>query len=534
MISANIKNVYVQANGYGGGSRGVGMVWADTTNSTVENMLVEAPVFNGAKNSKETYGYGSISYMCGAKQNNFLPTYYRNVYVISPEILTKLPRRNYQVDAENREAGAVVPEGFKAHYLSGVYRYDDESAMRAANLDFGGVSTEYFAKVDGVLTWKGKQSAELDESLLDAKISMFSAMDGDVDLHAAFGADKTQTVVLKKAMQGSSALTVEGNKILGVRPSLIREDGYVVGVKTVAVTLIGEVDGVEKSAYVGLQAYTKVIDEATDLEIFHDTAADYKKDTNPQDGYYILSKNIDASKYEHAIYSSGYNVTGMNVEQVSKNNYATGLRGAFDGNGYTISGITLSSHGLFGHVNGGVVKNVAFKNVKFGSWNSYCCVLASYIADARIENVYVQINGFSARPNYVGLLCIDSCNSTMKNMLIVAPQYTGTATNGYGSMSAWNGTKDPSLEKQYAENTYENVFVVSKTPLTVRSQAGRAYVVDAQNRANTVVSSCTTFTVNGVYRYDDYTALNTAGNTYQGFNEYWTVVSGQLVWQGKK
>ena len=532
MISANVQNVYIQTNGYGGGRNGVGLAWYDSTNSTMENILVEAPTFNGASNSKNSQGYGSLSALCGGAHWNFLPTYYRNVFVISPEPLTVLGRSKYQVDGENREEGAVVPDGFKAHYLSGVYRYDTKSAMQNDKLQYNGLSSEYWTSVNGVLTWKGKQSVDLDESLLDAKISMFSADDGDIDLAKAFNVSSSQNVTLEKAYQGSRELTVQGNKILGVKPQMIRQDGYIVGVKTVAVTLVGKVNGVEKSAYVGLQAYTKVIDEATDLAIFHDDAPEYTKGTNPQDGYYILSKNIDASNYQHALYSSGYNPMGMNVSQVSVNNYATGLRGTFDGNGYTISGITLSSYGLFGHLNGGVVKNVAFKNVKFGSWNSYCCVIASYVADALIENVYIQANAFAARPNYVGYVCVDMCNSTMKNVLIVAPEYTGTATNGYGSISAWDGTKDITYSNPFVANTYQDVYVVSKTPLTVRKE--RKYVVDAQNRANTIVSDCTTVTVNGVYRYDDYTAMNAAGNKYTSFNSLWKNVSGQLVWQGRQ
>ena len=534
VMDATFTNIYVQTNGYGGGRRGVGTVWCDSINCTVENMLIETPDYTGKTDTtKASNGYGSISYMCGEKANtSWAPTFYRNVYVVSPTILTYLGRRSYQVDGENRQVGAVVPEGFKAHYLSGVHRYDTVADFQAANIEYSGIPDMYWSTENGVLSWKSKAAPALDESTLDAKITMFSAADGDIDLKKAFGASASQTVVLTGAMQGGQVLTVDGNKILGVTPKIIREDGYAMGVGLVALTLMGTVDGVEKSVYIGVEAYTKVIDEASDLAIFHDTAETYTENTNPQDGYYILANDIDASNYTHAIYSSGYNVVAMNVSMLSTNNYATGLRGTFDGNGYTIDGITLSSHGLFGHVNGGIVKNVAFTNVKFGSWNSYVCVLASYVADARIENVYVEVDAYGKRPNYVGLLWVDSCNSKISNVLVEIPAaYTGTCTNGYGSMSAWNGTIDPKITNNYAANTYENVYFISKTALTVRSE--RNYVVDASNRADTVVGTCTTYTLSGVYRYDDYASMKAANNAYATLGELWTVTNGQLVWVGK-
>lgn len=534
VMDATFTNIYVQTSGFGGGRRGVGTVWCDSINCTVENMLIETPDYSGKTDStKSSNGYGSISYMCGEKANtNWAPTFFRNVYVVSPTILTYLGRRNYQVDGENREVGAVVPEGFKAHYLSGVYRYDTVADLKAANIEYNGIPDTYWSTENGVLTWKSKAEPALDESTLDAKITMFSADDGDIDLHKAFGASAGQTVVLTGAMQGNKPLTIEDGKILGVTPKLIRENGYVTGVGLVALTITGTVDGVERSRYIGVEAYTKVIDEASDLAIFHDDAEKYTENTNPQDGYYILACDIDASSYTHALYSSGYNVVGMNVSMLSSSNYATGLRGMFDGNGYTIDGITISTHGLFGHVNGGTVKNVAFTNVKFGSWNSYVCVLASYVADARIENVYVEADAYGKRPNYVGMLWGDMCNSSVKNVLMEIPAaYTGTCTNGYGSVSYWNGTIDPTMTTNYAANTYENMYVISKTALTVRTE--RKYVVDASNRADTVVGDCTTYTLEGVYRYDDYAAMKAASRDYTAFGELWTVTDGQLVWVGK-
>lgn len=67
-------------------------------------------------------------------------------------------------------------------------------------------------------------------------------------------------------------------------------------------------------------------------------------------GYYMLADNIDASGIEFA---AGYAWTNAR------------FKGVFDGNGKTVSNIMVGEGGIFGAVEGAVIKNVNFKNVLF-------------------------------------------------------------------------------------------------------------------------------------------------------------------------
>jgi hypothetical protein len=354
---------------------------------------------------------------------------------------------------------------------------------------------------------------------------MFSAMDGDIDLVKAFGAKEGDAVVLTKAYQEGRVLTVEDGKIKGVEPVFVMKDGRKDDVAVVPVTLIGTVNGESKTVSVGLKAYTRVIDEATDLAMFTDTDANTAYDSvlaNSFDGYYILGDNINASAYTHIAYAWA---ASMGTEQVRANKYFIGLRGTFDGNGYTIDGITLSEGGLFGTINGGVVKNVSFTNVKLGI-TAYGALLCWYASDALVNNVYANISAYSTRGKYDGSFIGDSYRSHFENVLVVAPKYTKSNDYGFGSFAAWyTEYKTTNGEK----TTYKNTYVISQTVLCQRKLNSRGttqllYVVDGENRTNTVVSGYTTYTLNGIKRYDTATA---AGSVSGG---YWNISGGAITW----
>ena len=74
-----------------------------------------------------------------------------------------------------------------------------------------------------------------------------------------------------------------------------------------------------------------------------------------------------------------------------------GLTGTFNGMGYAIKDMEIASEreGFFGIVNGGTVKNVAFTDVK-SALTEYAYVVANYLLNATLENVYVKTDEYVA------------------------------------------------------------------------------------------------------------------------------------------
>ncbi|MBE7085845.1 MAG: hypothetical protein E7366_01675 [Clostridiales bacterium] len=118
-------------------------------------------------------------------------------------------------------------------------------------------------------------------------------------------------------------------------------------------------------------------------------------------GYYVLADNIDAS---------GVEITGTNPCWQA----ASGFRGTFEGNGYTISNLTVvGGQGLFGAIGDGAkIQNVTFDNVKVAS-GSY--VLAFAIRTATLENVSVKFNTLSKSYYLAG----EANSSTYKNVNVL-------------------------------------------------------------------------------------------------------------------
>ena len=235
---------------------------------------------------------------------------------------------------------------------------------------------------------------------------------------------------------------------------------------------------------------TKVIMQASDLAIFNakggngeytakttkssvDFVSKYWKAEQEQSGYYVLGQNIDATGYVHGSkYTEDAEEVIAGTKEVGAFNNATwnaadayenkpiGLTGTFNGMGYTIEAITIGSQreGIFGIVNGGTVKNVAITNVK--SSISYAYVVANYLLDATIENVYIDTNAYSSS---------DKANNpgfTVNGSGILA-SYAYGDTKIANSVFRYNAP-NPSdktggalfgTDNKIASYTFENVFV---------------------------------------------------------------------------
>ncbi|MBQ4053382.1 MAG: hypothetical protein IJD33_03485, partial [Clostridia bacterium] len=203
---------------------------------------------------------------------------------------------------------------------------------------------------------------------------------------------------------------------------------------------------------------------------------DYWRASQEQSGYYVLGGNIDANSYVHGsrIADDYATVTGEATSDEFNNgtwNGASvyvdkpiGLTGTFNGLGYTIDGMTIGSQreGFFGIVNGGTVKNVAFNDVK--ATEAYNFVIANYLINAKIDNVYIAINARVANdennPGYAinkatGILGAYAMNDTKLSNIFIRLNSQSTAKTTFGAL----------FGSTHSDESYtcDNVFVYGRT-----------------------------------------------------------------------
>ena len=540
VVNAVIENVYMEVTNVNNLS---GTVWFDTYKCEIANVLVKYDTYLSDDN--RTGSYGSLGAIYTQRDTVTNQSAYTNVYVVSKTILVRV-KDSYKVDAENRtDTGAT-------YTFKGVKRYDTVDSMKEdkASNDYSSFDKSDFWNVsdDGELTWVAKEDEnsgdvedgpDYDFDYEEISSELFSALDGDFDAEALktiFGASDTVTLSSAKQYefneiadmwQATKQLTVESGKINGVEPNYVKNSaGNVVGVDYIYLQLTSGSD----TETVRIKAYTKVIKTTDDLaKIFIYNGDPRTTAGHGFDGYYILAKNIDATDYTHTVTTNAYNFNEPGAEKVVTAGYTAGLRGTFDGNGYTISNITMAGCGLFGWVNGGTVKNVAFTDVKFSVNSSM--VIATYVVNAVIENVYMEIKSLDSTTNAnAGSVWSDTYKSEITNVLVKYPdisEYT-TKTGSYGSL----GTLWVQRKTVANHSKYTNVYVVSKTIL---AKVGSSYTVDAENLVTEEQLSGTVYRFEGVKRYNDESEMKSAGISYESSlteSDLWSVEDGVLTWVG--
>ena len=163
-----------------------------------------------------------------------------------------------------------------------------------------------------------------------------------------------------------------------------------------------EVEGAEFNAYVEAKLVDKVIKNAEDLKVLA-----YKDDPDTNEieadfSYYVLGSDIDA--------------TNVQIDTASVVfNKAYGFRGVFDGNGYTISNLTIpnwNDKGLFGEIGGDAkIQNVNFENVTLGQGAHLFSLVASF---ATFANVNVEFSSEST-----AFTLMDTSTACVYNNVIV-------------------------------------------------------------------------------------------------------------------
>ncbi len=320
----------------------------------------------------------------------------------------------------------------------------------------------------------------------------YSAMDGELPLKQIFG----KNVTLKSAEIEGKPLSVHGNRITDV----IAVDGKAAPAVR-EITVYNEQIGYKVNARI----YTKIIRKASDLSIFK-----LQKDTDTFSGYYILANDIDASGYLHeTVYSGLKNVTEKKG----------GLTGTFDGNGHTIINLTFAGenanddthglYGLFGEIYGGIIKNVAFKNVTLNHLKSWTSLFAGIIGNATISNIYVSITLSSVGVSSAVLA--HTLNSAKLTNCVFEVESTQGAYRG--SLFGAPNNVDTS--------EWSDVYVISEGELAKKDYQGVITVSDATNKGGTL----------NVLRYETVEEMANADNDYSSFTEtYWKIEGGIPVW----
>lgn len=401
------------------------------------------------------------------------------------------------------ENGEALSAGVRIAEGEDVVSYDEADGV-LRSLKYGQAVAEIYCVDSCGARHTKRYAVKVSPSVAEyAETIDFSVFDGDLPLKTIFGANESDAEPqLVEAYSENGAYRIENNRVLGVAEV---ENA----VQKISITVCTEQCGYT----LRLNAYTRIIRSAEDLNIF--TINDKEGEFN---GYYLLGNDIEASGYTHA--------TGVSSDLSSKSNrwFANegygkcGLKGTFDGSGHAISNLTIGQFGLFGIINGGKVKNVALKDVKFVAKQNVA-TLAWYIYDSKIENVYMSAESLPAVWARA-MVASSIIKSSVNNVIIRLGEVIGNALNEYDAgLSAYGSFVSSNAAAEVKDgygiievNKFSNVYLISATKLSVLS----ASQFDGENKDP---ENC----YKGIRRYDTEAEMSAAKNDYSDFikTDFW-------------
>ena len=369
---------------------------------------------------------------------------------------------------------------------------------------------------------------ELTETPVAKSVENFSAADGDFNTAEILGESVTvnavETVSNSAVAEGEefADLTFADNKLSGLETASDDWTNAVVRLTT------------DYTVYdVNVKAATKIIDEAEDLKVFTVKAAEVAEGEDAHatevSGFYALTQDIDASELVLDAHS-GYKATWYPTPTVDK-----GFTGTLDGQGHTVSNLTVKGEGLFSVVYGGTIKNIGFVNGKAEAGSGYTAFFAQKMILAELSNVYVHVTSLNGNKTAHSVIT----NSTMHKvkMTNVVVDYAQTAFDEgeyYASLGLIDGKTTTTNQ-----GVWSNVYAISSTPLALDS----GYIMVASNQSETEVTALkdkflagqtvTALTVDGVKSYASAAVMATDTNDLTAFeSKYWTVKAGVPYWNG--
>lgn len=350
----------------------------------------------------------------------------------------------------------------------------------------------------------------------------FSAIHGDVaigtTLKAILGGD-----IVSAIDEDGNALEVKDNKVLGVKSS---KDGKFTSKITVFTKKYGYAMNIE--------GYSGMFSKAEDFAVFNTNVSyssatqfvpvDSTKAMQKWEGYYVLTNNIDASEYTHK--QSGTNLHSRGIQ--SSKPY--GFYGTFDGQGYTVKGMTVQAYGIFGYIVNAEIKNVAFTDVTLDDTTAYSTVLAAWIDNSTVSNVYVSIANEGAYGDRATCFAGGVNASTIKACVIETKE-SFSFNSGLKAMGCFNYLNRERYNKDEVQSTFEEVYVISNA-ITGYYQSTDTYI-KAENEDLTIPEGANFVTLEGVKKYATLAAQQAdSSNTYATFNNgCWEIENGKLTWK---
>ena len=475
---------------------------------------------------------------------------------------------NVLINTENATKLDVTVEGVSIPATFTVASTDSEYATIANGTDGWTITgtkataSNDFVEVTATWTYLGESYSQTFQvavkpiaTAYSETVKMFSALDGELNTSAIFGADVTIT----EAWEGDRQLTVQDNKIFGVA---YNNDSM----RTTTVTLYTETE----AKIVNLEVYTKVIKTVDDFLMYangYDNVAK-KALQMTREGYYILAN--DVGSVEEPIYAN----RSTNKQYI--------FNGVLDGNGFTAY-VKMGYYGLFDTLaSSSVVKNLGLVVV---SWRyapatapAQRSILAFTVQDGfTVDNLYVKVmhdnstalnpylfgSGFTPSSDVIttvsnivyevadGEMMLYTGNNGLLfpydegmsngfsdgsdrfiNVNVITPyKYLGITDAGVALFAQNDSVAKAEIDALMTdENTTNNVFVDGqdfKAGNTYRSlQYGWLTVVKDGNESRTETGADKRI----VNRYDDYAAFMADEAIENDTVGGWTVTASGVVW----
>jgi len=200
-----------------------------------------------------------------------------------------------------------------------------------------------------------------------------------------------------------------------------------------------------------------------------------RENSSSWDKYFIQTANIDASATSEWNSGAGWYPIG---------NSSINFTGVYDGDGYSISGITINrsttnSQGFFGYASGANLSNIGLENVNIYGKSSTGGLVAENMDTTIVTNCFVS--GFvRGSGNVGGLVGVNSDNSVINNSFSTGTVYGNISVGGLVGTNSSTGS---------INNSYSSSFVL---------KAGTGYYVAGFVGSNISSSSITNSYSTGV------------------------------------
>ena len=271
--------------------------------------------------------------------------------------------------------------------------------------------------------------------------------------------------------------------------------------------------------------------------------------------YFCLGSNIT---YSHT--SDWNNTTNTENNYTPIGTESTYFKGNFDGKGYTISGIRVSStrhyNALFGQISRASVRNIVLSDARIKSSNSYCAGIVGYSSRSSVTNCWVKSNVCIGGRNHVGGISGHFSGNTLSGCRSEATLTAYSSTSNHfggisGSLDALGNVKHcivdgatiPSVSSYYGaivgwfwsgtltNNYYTNCSVAGVADATnvgcneddkLADYDGARHAVSISAASNAVITPAGTaiaYNVSGITAYDGNNVISCEGKLYGGATE---------------